>query len=200
MARNNKRGRPPTRRKPDPEPDPASTDYVWVIVDADADGNYFPAVTCGKDVSIPLGRNKALLWAQTVLALTEHAVHDASVVELLRATGVGDTNATMTLKELRADRPDLDLSIFAPLGFEPMVGSRDYLPWVTVKLNDVILGKWAPSKAREHAMYVLTAATTADLDAAARTHLSLIVGDSTARSAVDDLGRHRRDDHHKDER
>lgn len=169
---------------------------IWVTCECSPDGVYFPAVVCGDRVH-PLDRESATGYALALLAVVEHAVHDAAVANLLVSLDLPAKPVAMAVADIRSERPEVDQEACGPFRFEGIVSASTGLPFVHVLLDGEKIAQWVPQAARGHAAHVAAAPFAADADEALRRTLvgMMSVPDDTARSVIGGLGEFRRDDH-----
>lgn len=168
------------------------TETVWVRTEPTADGTgYMVTVNVTDDHAQTLGPAKAVQYARRLLAAANAAMYDAAVARQLQHLGVPMEAIAQAIIDLRKDRP-ADVSPTDPLTLEP--GINEHLdPFLAIKFRDEQIGQWSPSDAYDHAMNVLGAITTADLDHGYYRILVGVVGlpEHTARAAVDNLAEFR---------
>jgi hypothetical protein len=169
---------------------------VWIKTEPSLDGStYVVTVEVSADRAIILSPESAPRYAMTILAAVARAEYDAAVYRQMSAVMPDDKRAVGGLiSDLRADRPDIDLSATAPLEIRPGV-NKDAEPFLTVLIEDEPVGQWTIADANEHVLVALQVSAVADLDAGYYRVLTGIVGiePDRARTIIDDLQHHRVD-------
>lgn len=162
---------------------------VWVRTAPSVSGKtYVVSVEYSEDLVVSLNRSEARDYANTVIAASTAARHDAAVYMQLVESGVDDNLAAGVVASLRADR--------APVGrvlpvFELRPGVGNHGPFLVVLLAGEAAGQWTPAQAETHATGVLASVAAADLDQAYYRALRGSVGleEEPARNAVAALAR-----------
>lgn len=171
------------------------TTDIWIKTQPTIDGKtYAVTIEAGEDNSFGLDPTSAMEYAMQLLKAVQYADYDAAVIAQLNSR-VGDHGkaAVGAVQDLRADRPDAPP--VGPLSFVPGVSHRTGKGFLTIHLNGKPVGQWDLGPARLHALSVLEAVISADLDAAYHRYLTGTIGleDGTARAAVDGLATFRED-------
>lgn len=142
---------------------PAPDEGVWVKTEHDPiAGHYVVTVELDADHAIGITHNTATAYASAIYAALARAEHDALVYAQLRAR-VTDAHAGSFIRDMRADRPDLDQAALSPLSITPGV-NHEGTPFLALAIDGQPVGQWTTDDAREHAGNVLEAIQVADLD------------------------------------
>jgi hypothetical protein len=165
---------------------------VWITSDLLPDGTYAPAIIFDADTSVALTEANAVTYALSILEAAQAADYDAAVLRQL-APLVGAKIAAVTIaRDIRPNRRRTRPS-GTPLELRPGVSQATGEAFLKVEIRGKIVGQWSVADAREHALRILDAAIVADFDGAYyRTLIGAIeIPESTARTVVDDLRKHR---------
>jgi len=172
---------------------PSENEGLWARSDILPDGNYAVTVSVGSDRIWTLDRDGAIRYALTLLRAAQEADHDAAVFRALTHAEVPpDAAAHGISKDLRPDRPPLDHDATAPLKVEPGVNEA-LQPFLKLSLDGKPFGQVGVDGAADHALGVLSAMLSVDLDAALHRWLIGTIGLDTpkAKAFVHSLIEHR---------
>jgi hypothetical protein len=175
-----------------PAKDPHKDDgFVWVKTERTLDETgWMVTVEIDGDNAIALTENEAPQYVYGVLDAAARAEYDAAVLAQIGAK-VDREHAMRLIVDLRRERPPLRATRL--LDLLPGVSVKGE-PFIGIEVNGKQVGQWDVADARLHAMHVMEAVVTADLDAGYLRALKGIVGldDSTAHAAVADLANWRK--------
>lgn len=175
----------------------ADHDAVWIKTEPTVDGSaYVVTIEASDDRSVVLTPDRALRYADAVLAYVARAEYDAAVVKQLRNL-VDDMQAVgQIVTDLRNDRPPIADDATAPLSFESGVSAFTGEAFLHIAIDGKKVGQWDIPDAKAHALEVLESVSVADLDSGYYRALRSRVGldESRARQVIDDLGKWRRGD------
>lgn len=168
-----------------------ATVQLWVRSDVLADGSYAVGISVGEDRAWTFeGTEAVVAYATACFAHATEAEHDSAVFTLLLTAGVPVSEiARLMLAELRPDRDDGQVAT-KPLRFTPAAGARG--PFISVELEDRLLGQISPTDLRDHAGGVLTSLAACQLDTKLLRVLMDTVGldEEPARGLVTTLAEH----------
>jgi hypothetical protein len=156
-------------------PDLPDDRRVWVTTDPTADGVYRTTIQVGRDFALVLTPDEVGSYTR---ALTEHATraaYDAALLAQL-VPAVGREHALVTVQDLRAERPDIDVRALGRLQVTPGIARRTLRGFLRCEIPGVAEWQWSPCGAMSHVGNVLQVAAAADLDAAYRRYLRGTIG------------------------
>lgn len=167
---------------------------IWVKTSLNPMTNsYFVEIEYDADRSRSVTPARAMAYAATVFQLAQQAEHDAAVFsQMILTLGIAEMEVARLIEDLRKDRPPLNTDVLKPLGLTPGVTIKGK-PFLALLLDDVQVGQWSPTDAREHAAYLLECVQAADMDSAYFRMLTGVIGVEPARAlnVISDLGKHR---------
>lgn len=163
---------------------------IWIRTTPTLDGkSYYVVMEVDADHSVHLEKDKALEYAMEVLTVVQYAKTDGAILKQLRSLlpDAGDAVA-QAITDMRKDRPETDFSICHPFSLTPGV-TQAGKAFIHVLMNEEPVGQWEPEDAEEHALGVLHAVITADLDGAYLRFLksTIELEENTALATVADL-------------
>lgn len=172
-------------------PDTPRTTVIEVSSEVTPEGAYVLTVRPTPDVSISLGRDRAIRYGLSVLTAVRYADYEAAVWAQMHAAGPGEMGAWLALTALREQRRALDHEATAPLTFDPILSSTTRTGMIRVLLDGRQIAQLETAAAAEHAHGVLGILAVAELDALYYRWLRDGVTDEpTARHIIGDLAKH----------
>lgn len=170
-------------------------DGFWIHTEPTIDGKaYIVTLSLSEDFAVTLTPTRASAYASALLAAVADAEYDHAIFrQITEKLGLGDDVAAQMILDLRRERP---LREAAGLTFISGVSARLRHPFVQVNGQDgQEYGQLDAPAGRRHALGVLEAVPTADLDASYYKTLRSLVNldEGRARQVVEDIGNWRQD-------
>ena len=167
---------------------------LWVCSDIAPDGTYVVTVNLDDDLAFTLDETDTFRYIRYIWDVVARAEHDAAVVAQLKdLVGLELDELAMALKDIRTEHRPLPIASEWPVSFVGMVSHRDLIPRVTIHMKGKPVGQVDTADLIGHAVGVMDALATVDLDAGYYTWLVTECGlpEHSARGAVGALYRYR---------
>lgn len=177
-----------------PQDGPEDVGGVWIKSELGEDDTYHLFVEWGPDRVMPLTDEMGVDWCRTVMAAVAAAEHDATLIRHLREMKMPDPLIGSILTRARSERAERASRAFLPgITLTPGVSATTGGPFIGLH-DGRRVGQWSCQDARDHAIGILEALETVELDRILlRTLMHCGVTRDQAASLVMDLGAHWQD-------